>query len=88
MKIKVTLNGTAVNPWNRLGMTQNPFPQIGRAEYDAHVAQLDKLGAEPIRDVAHIRETLTGWSEEFVELCCSQFVKGKMVKFTVEFPEP
>lgn len=83
MKLTVTLNGTKTNPYHKFCL----IPQIAQAEYDRHVLTLQKLGGDPIPDTAYIRKVLTGWSEEFVNLCCSKFQLGKMVKFTVEFNE-
>lgn len=87
MKLKVLLNGTKENPWLRLGVTQNPFPQIARAEYSAACLRLQKLGGDPIPNVEYIRETLVGFTPEFVALCCKNFKPGQMVAFTVNFPE-
>lgn len=84
-KFLVELNGTDENPYHRLGLTQNPFPQLGKAEYDAAERRLHSLGGDPIPDTDYIREKLKGFNPEFVELCCSKFEKGKMVKFYIEF---
>lgn len=32
--LKISLNGTDSNPWHKLGLTQNPFPQLARYETD------------------------------------------------------
>lgn len=85
MKLRVSLNGTDENPFHKLGLKQNPFPQIGRMEYDAGERQINKLGGDPIPDTNYIRETLKGFSEEFIELCCRQFKKGEYVTFTVNW---
>jgi len=87
MTITVCLNGTNRNPFHRWGLRQNPFPQMARAEYDAADRRLNSLGGEPIPDVEYIRKTLSGFSPEFVELCCSKFVKGEYVRFRVTFPD-
>ncbi len=34
MKIIVELNGTDINPYHKLGLTQNPFSQIGAYNYN------------------------------------------------------
>ncbi len=89
-KLKVRLNGIGENPFAMYGLTQNPFPQIARAELAGPMRQLNKLGAAPIphdRAEAHIREVLRGWSEEFVSGCISRFVPGEMVEFDVSFPD-
>jgi len=87
MKLEVVLNGTDTNPYHKLGLTQNPFPQLGKAQYDQHVLALQSLGGNPIPDTDYIRKVLKGWSAEFVDLCCKTFRKGEMVKFTVTFGE-
>lgn len=86
MRFEVTLNGTAENPFAKMGLTQNPFPQIAEAQYAAGCLRVQALGGEPIRDVQDIRERLKGFSEEFVGLCCARFEPGKMVRFAVEVP--
>lgn len=86
MKLKIVLNGTDVNPWHRLGLTQNPFPQLGRCEYDAACLVVQSLGGDPIPDTDYIRNKLRSFDKEFVDLLCSQFRKGEIVRFTVEFP--
>ena len=86
MKLKVALNGTDTNPYMKMGFTQNPFPQVAKAELMHAMNQLNKLAAEPIPDTRYIRETLKGWSEEFVDLCVQKFKKGQYIEFTVEFP--
>jgi len=85
MRLIVTLNGTDVNPYHVFGLTQNSFPQIAKAEYSRAVLQVQKLGGDPIPDTDYIRRVLAGFSDEFVELCCSRFKKGKMVRFEVTF---
>jgi hypothetical protein len=89
MKIRVYLNGTQVNPYHKLGLKCNPFPQIARYEYRAADWALAHLSAEPIPNVEHIKKVLTeaGASKEFIELCCAKFVSGKRVGFEIEFPE-
>lgn len=87
--LKVQLNGTSENPWLAMGFTQNPFPQIAKAELMPAMNQLNKLGGPPIphdRAEAYIRETLKGWSEEFVAGCVARFKPGKVAKFEVTFP--
>lgn len=85
-QLRVTLNGTDDNPYMRLwGMTHNPFPQVAKNELYGAMMALNRL-ATPIRDVEHLRETLKPfWSDEFIELCCSRFEKGKVVRFEVEY---
>lgn len=87
MELNVVLNGTETNPWHELGLTQNPIPQLAKAEYNSYCLTLQKLGGDPIPDTDYIRKVLSGWSEEFIDLCCSRFQKGKTVRFIVEFNE-
>lgn len=85
--LMVALNGTNVNPFHRFGLTQNPFPQTGRAEEDALCLALQKLGGDPIPNVAYIRTTLLGFHPEFVGLCCALFEPGKVVEFGIVWEE-
>ncbi len=88
LTLRVTLNGTDTNPFHQFGLTQNPFPQLGKMEYDRQTLHLAKLGADPIPDVAYIRKHLAGWTPEFIDLLCEKFKPGDMVRFMVEFPDP
>jgi len=85
MKFEVSLNGTDKNPFTQLGLTQNPFPVIAKGGYESSNATLADLGARPIKDSDDIRCRLEGWSNEFIELCISNFVAGEITKFTVEY---
>ena len=38
IELNVTINGTGINPWHRFGLRQNPFPQLGKAEYSLSTA--------------------------------------------------
>jgi hypothetical protein len=85
-KIKVTINGTSANPWHAMCLEQNPFPQIGRMEYDEFSKRVSSLDADPIdpgEAEAIIRGRLKGCSEEFVKICLSQYKPGERVKFEV-----
>lgn len=84
--LRVVLNGTDENPWHKMGLTQNPFPQLARAETDGAVLRLQSLGGDPIPHTDYIRERLHGFTPEFVELVCSKFKKGEIVRFLVTFP--
>jgi hypothetical protein len=73
-----------------MGLTQNPFPQLGRAEYQLQEIRLAKLGANPIPEgeaEQYIRGVLKGFSKEFVEYCIAKYEPGKMVKFYVTWKE-
>lgn len=86
MTFEVILNGTDKNSFHPAGgLSQNPFPQIAKYEYAAHILQVQKLAGDPIPDTDYIRKVLQGFSEEFVEGCCSRFRKGEIVRFTVTF---
>lgn len=67
------------------GLRQNPFPQLGRAEWDE--TAINSLDGEPIRDIQDIAERLQGFSQEFIELCQRNFLPGERVSFQVVFPE-
>jgi hypothetical protein len=86
--IIVSLNGTETNPFNKLGLTQNPFGQVNKGETDEAERRLNSLGAEPIpseNSEAYIREKLAGFSPEFVDLCVNNYRPGKMIKFKVKW---
>lgn len=87
MNLRVQLNGTAVNPYHKWGLTQNPFPQLGTAETNAACLRLQSLGGDPIPNEQHIRDTLRGFSDEFVELCVQNFKPGEYVSFIATWPE-
>ena len=67
IELNVTINGTDMNPWHRFGLRQNPFPQIGKAEYAAGERKLADLHGDPVRTADDIRERLAGFDPEFVE---------------------
>lgn len=85
----VALNGTRVNPFERMGLTQNPFPQIADSRYDRWMLNIQKLGGPPIPEdhEKYIRETLIGCSEELIEICVLKFRRGEYVTFQITFPE-
>jgi len=88
LTIEVRINGTAVNPWHSLGLTQNPFPSLGKIEYDRGCLRLQGLDGDPVPDTGYIRAYLKGYvSDEMIELCCKQFKKGERVQFKVSFKE-
>lgn len=84
--VTVTINGTDVNSWNRWGLRQNPFPQVGLAEFDAGERQIHSLNGEPVRSEEDIRKRLHGFSAEFIDLCVAEYRPGQRVSFKVEFP--
>lgn len=87
MRIVVVLNGTDENPFHRWGLRQNPFPQLGIAEYDKACLVVQSLGGDPIPNTDYIRERLEGFDPEFIELCCREFRKGETVRFSVYWDE-
>ena len=86
-RLKVTLNGTDRNPYARWGLKQNPFPQLGRAEFYQAEMTINSLAAEPIKDEADLRKRLRGFTGEFVNLCARNFKPGTTVSFYVTFPK-
>ena len=87
MELRVELNGTDINPWHILGLSQNPIPQTLKYEYDRYALHVQALAGDPIPDTDYIRNHLKGWDPEFVELCCQKFRKGETVCFTVVWDE-
>jgi hypothetical protein len=87
MIVTVRLNGTTTNPFHKMGLKCNPFPPIPKYEYVTANHILRDLGSEPITDLDNLRNRLKGCSAEFVELCCQQFEKGKMIEFQIRFPD-
>lgn len=90
MKMTVWLNGTSVNPYAKWGLKCNPFPIICEAEYSGREMPLRKLASEPIPHDTYeqyIRETLNGFSQQFVDLMVSQFRPGRMISVTVSWNE-
>lgn len=86
-KVTVRLNGTNENPWHKFGLTQNPFPQIAKAEYMRGMMQLNSLNGDPIKSPEDIRQRLAGCTEEFIELCVSQFKPGVIAMFDAVFDD-
>jgi hypothetical protein len=84
--LTVRINGTDKNPWHKMGLKCNPFPQIGKAEYDAAELTLAELDGDPVTGPEDIRKRLRGFSPEFVELCVANFRPGERVAFDVTFP--
>jgi hypothetical protein len=86
IELNVTINGTDVNPWHRFRLRQNPFPQIGKAEYAAGERQLASLDGDPVRAAEDIRERLAGFAPEFVEGVIRRWQPGRRVTFKIVFP--
>jgi hypothetical protein len=86
IELNVTINGTDMNPWHRFGLRQNPFPQIGKAEYAAGERKLASLDGNPVRTADDIREGLAGFDTEFVEGVIQRWQPGRRVRFKIVFP--
>lgn len=86
-QIRVTINGSNENPWHVYGLRCNPFPQLARAEFSHANRLLRLLDSDPITSADQIRAILRGCSDEFVDLCCSQFTPGQRVSFLVHWPD-
>ncbi len=86
IELNVTINGTDMNPWHRFGLRQNPFPQIGKAEYAAGERKLASLDGDPVRTADDIRERLAGFDPEFVEGVIQRWQPGHRVRFKIVFP--
>jgi hypothetical protein len=86
IELNVTINGTGMNPWHRFGLRQNPFPQIGKAEYAAGERKLASLDGDPVRSADDIRERLAGFDPEFVEGVIQRWQPGRRVRFKIVFP--
>jgi len=84
----VRLNGTDKNPYEALGFTQNPFPQLAHYEFMGGEAALNKLGGPPIPHDTYkeyIAQVLKGFDKEFIEGVIARFKPGEMVKFEFTF---
>jgi hypothetical protein len=86
IELNVTINGTDMNPWHRFGLRQNPFPQIGKAEYAAGERKLASLDGDPVRTADDIRERLSGFAPEFIEGVIQRWQPGHRVRFKIVFP--
>ena len=86
-ELKVTINGTGKNPWHRFGLSKNPFPQLGKAEWVSGEMQVASLDGDPVTGPEDIRARLSGFSAEFVNLCVNNWEPGKRVRFLVTWPD-
>jgi hypothetical protein len=85
--LTVRLNGTSENPWHIYGLKQNPFPQLGKAEWQLAMHQLNSLNGDPIKDLSDLEKRLPNWDPEFIELCKKHFKPGELSIFEIAFPE-
>ena len=83
--MKVTINGTNKNPFIRLGLTCNPFPQLGEYSLDAGEHPVNLLASTQIVSTSQIQSILKGFTPEFVNLCCHKFAPDEVVEFTVHW---
>jgi hypothetical protein len=60
--LTVRINGTSENPWKRYGCKYNPFPQLGKSEFDRAERILAQLDGDPIHNEAEIRDRLRGFA--------------------------
>jgi hypothetical protein len=82
----VTINGTSVNPWRKMGLRQNPFPQLGIAELQAGEEMIASLDGDPVTCEQDIRDRLAGCTDELIEGCIARWQPGKRVRFSITFP--
>ena len=91
IQVSVWLNGTATNPFHKVGLTCNPFPALPDAnpKFRALNHALRVLGSEPMPTVEDLKGKLTklGAVPEFIELCVKHYRPGKITRFSIEFPE-
>lgn len=89
MRVTITLNGTDTNPWEKLGLKQNPFPAIPKAEYGIANAFIAELDSKPIERAWDLESRCKGalCSEEFMAMCLARYQPGERVRFTIEFPD-
>lgn len=86
-RLTVRINGTGENPWHRMGLTQNPFPQLGKAEWTRAEMMVNSLNGDPVRSAGDIRARLPGFSQEFIDGCIARWRPGERVEFIVEWPD-
>lgn len=85
LRLVVKINGTDKNPWHKMGMKSNPFPQLAIAEFDKAEMQVNSLDGDPITSPEDIRERLKGFSESFIQLCIDHYKPGERITFAVRF---
>jgi|SRR5215510_15540392 len=88
IQLRVTINGTDVNPYEKLGLKQNPFSQLGKMEYDFICRKLNLLEATPMKSADELRAWLQKerCTKEFIDLCVQHYRKGQTTRFYITFP--
>lgn len=86
MRVEVTINGGPDNPWHVYGLTANPFPKIGRAEFGTANRMLRELDSDPITSQDQIRIILKGCDQEFIDRCVERYRPGERVSFIISWP--
>jgi hypothetical protein len=87
LAMEVVINGTDTNRWHAYGLTCNPFPQLGRAEFAAGERQIASLDGDPVRGPEDIRERLAGFAPAFIEGVIERWQPGERVAFLITFPD-
>lgn len=88
MQILIEINGTGINPYEKFGLTQNPFPKLGKAEWYAGEMAINSLAGPPVKSEDDIRNRLAGKvTQELIDLCVAQFKPGEVVSFKIEWKE-
>ena len=83
--MKVIINGTNKSVFAGLGLTCNPFPQIGKYETDSRERRIKLLSSTQIVSTSQIQSILKGFTPEFVNLCCHKFTPDEVVELTVHW---
>lgn len=84
--LRVLLNGTDVNPFEKLGTSCNPFPAVPIYEFQGSTMALQRMCGPKIESADEIRRTLKGaFTDEFVEYIAGRFRPGELVKFRIQF---
>lgn len=86
LAMRVTINGTDANRWHAYGLTCNPFPQLGIAEFAIGEHRLASLDGDPVRSAQDIRDRLAGFAPEFVDGVIERWRPGERVSFVITFP--
>ena len=81
---KFSINGSDSNPFEEMGLIQNPFPQHGDYQLNGCDLAIQSLGGEPITSESDIRDRLDKhFSEEFIESIVKRYIPGQIVNCEV-----